>query len=198
MFEAHAGTASEPLDDLDACLARAAVGHAQLCPRQVLAVRIGRHAGQLLGLQLPRQDKRLLAFVETDGCAVDGVTAATGCAVGRRTLRVLDFGKVAATFVDLETRQAVRIWPRPEARALARACVPDAPDIWHAMLEGYRRLPVDDLLGWQPVTIVCSLDAILSQPGLRVTCARCREEIMNEREVQVGGASRAVIPRPSS
>ncbi len=64
---------------------------------------MGLLAGRWLGLDVPRDDKRLLTFVETDGCAADGVSSATGCRVGGRTLRVIDFGKVAATFVDTLT-----------------------------------------------------------------------------------------------
>ena len=66
--------------------------------------------------------------METDGCAVDGVSVATGCSFGRRTMHILDFGKTAATFVDRETLKAVRIYPNPEARRLARLYAPDAPD----------------------------------------------------------------------
>jgi formylmethanofuran dehydrogenase subunit E len=61
---------------------------------------MGLHAGQLLQLDLPRTDKRLFVLVETDGCLTDGVAVATGCWFGRRTLRLVDQGKVAATFVD--------------------------------------------------------------------------------------------------
>src|SRR5262245_57508692 len=74
--------------------------HRRLCPRQVLGARMGMLAGDVLGVKLPQTDKRLLTIVETDGCMVDGIVAATHCRLGRRTLRVEDYGKVAATFVD--------------------------------------------------------------------------------------------------
>jgi len=85
--------------------------HQHLCPRQVLGVRLGMLAGQLFELDLPQTDKRLLAIVETDGCAADGIAVAAGCWVGRRTLRVEDYGKVAATFADTETGRTLRIAP---------------------------------------------------------------------------------------
>jgi formylmethanofuran dehydrogenase subunit E len=88
---------------LAACLARLGELHPRLCPRQVLGARIGLQAGALLGLDLPRADKRLLALVETDGCFADGVSVATGCWLGRRTLRLLDYGRVAAMLVDIST-----------------------------------------------------------------------------------------------
>jgi formylmethanofuran dehydrogenase subunit E len=85
---------------LNQLLDRSAELHNHLCPRQVLGVRIGMYAGELLGLELPQTDKRLYTFVETDGCFADGVSVAAGCWLGRRTMRLMDYGKVAAVFVD--------------------------------------------------------------------------------------------------
>jgi formylmethanofuran dehydrogenase subunit E len=144
---------------------------------------MGLYAATLLGLDLPQSDKRLLTFVETDGCLADGVAVATGCTVGHRTMRVVDFGKVAATFVDTHTGEAVRVVPRSDARQLAPLLLPEITDRWLAQRAGYQRLPVAALLQAQPVTLTESLAAILSQPGERVNCATCGEEIMNEREV---------------
>ena len=95
---------------LEAALAASAHRHARLCPRQVLGVLAGLAAIALLGI--PAGSRDLFAIVETDGCFVDGVEAATGCSIGHRTLRVEDYGKVAATFVDLATAAAIRIVPR--------------------------------------------------------------------------------------
>src|ERR1041384_2224346 len=114
-------TSATGLERLDECLAATAALHHHLCPRQVLGVRMGLLAGELLGLARPQTDERLLTIVETDGCAADGVAVACNCWVGHRTLRVEDFGKVAATFVDTLGGQAVRLVPRAQARQLARS-----------------------------------------------------------------------------
>jgi formylmethanofuran dehydrogenase subunit E len=170
---------------LDACAAL----HHHLCPKQVLGVRMGLFAGELLGLALPQADRRLLAIVETDGCAADGIAVATNCWVGRRTLRVEDYGKVAATFVDTQTDEAVRLVPRPEARALARAFAPEARDQWEAYLLGYQRMPARDLLSAQAVQLAAPLEKIISRLGALAVCDRCGEEIINEREVICRGAT---------
>jgi formylmethanofuran dehydrogenase subunit E len=148
---------------------------------------MGLYAGRLLGLQLPRHDKRVLTFIETDGCLADGLSAATGCWFGRRTLRLVDFGKVAATFVDTQTGRAVRVWPRLRARQRAALYAPEAQSSWHAQRDGYQRMPDDELLAARFVEVLAPLETIISKPGIRVTCAACREEIMNEREVIVDG-----------
>lgn len=174
------------LDDL---LATSAALHQHLCPRQVLGVRIGLLAGRLLDVEVPHSDKRLLTIVETDGCAADGVAVATGCWVGRRTLRVEDCGKVAATVIDTLTTRAVRIVPSFESRSLAPAFAPGATDRWEAQLVGYQQMPDDLLLTWQAVELVSPLAVILSHPGARSICARCGEEIINERERIIAGES---------
>src|SRR5512141_3271663 len=102
------------MQSLESILRESAAGHKHLCPRQVLGARMSLLAGELLELELPRADKQLLVIAETDGCTVDGIIAATGCHVGSRTLRILDFGKVAATFIDTRTEYSIRILPRRE------------------------------------------------------------------------------------
>ena len=161
-------------------------GH--LCPRQVLGVRMGMLAGELLGLDLPQtKKKRLLVIVETDGCFADGVSVATGCTVGHRTLRVEDYGKIAATFVDTKTERAIRIAPRLDARTRSREYAPEARNRWEGNLFGYQWMPVDELFFWQEVELTTPIRAIVSRAGVRVNCDICGEEIINEREVHLNG-----------
>ncbi|MCS6939938.1 MAG: FmdE family protein [Roseiflexaceae bacterium] len=178
-------TYSNPL--LGDILERSAALHRHLCPRQVLGARMGILAGRLLELELPQTNKRLLTFVETDGCFADGVGAATGCWLGRRTMRLIDHGKVAATFVDTRTRRAVRIRPHPQARTEARRYAPHARSRWHAYLDAYRVMPDDALLEAYWVELNLDLDRLISRPGVRVVCDGCGEEIINEREVHREG-----------
>lgn len=172
---------------LDLILSESAERHKHLCPRQVLGVRMGMCAAELLGIELPRADKRLLVISETDGCAVDGLIAATGCRIGSRTLRILDFGKVAATFIDTRTEETIRIVPRREARELAVDHMPDARNNWEAMLLGYQVLSTAELFVHQHVRLDKPLAQIVSRPGMKAICEVCEEEIMNGREVISNG-----------
>lgn len=167
--------------------ASAARHNDHLCPRQVLGVRIGLYASEWLGVPLPQTDKRIFCFVETDGCLTDGIAVATGCAFGRRTMVVMDYGKSAATFVDTHTGQAIRIAPRLTARARALDYAPDAPDRWHAQLCAYQIMPATELLDARGVTLTVSLQDILSRHGKRVMCEGCGEDIINQREVRRAG-----------
>ena len=174
------------MHSLDDCLRASASHHRQLCPRQVLGVRMGLLAGRLLGLDLPRRDRQLLVILEVDGCTVDGVVAATGCSPGHRTLRIEDYGKVAGTFVDAHTGQAVRLVPHPQARAHAASLSSRASTRWQAQLIGYQRIRDEDLFLAQPVTVIASLERLLSHSGARDRCQGCGEEILNERQVDLG------------
>lgn len=172
---------------LDEILQQSAALHRHLCPRQVLGARIGLLAGRLLHIDLPQTDKRLLAIVETDGCFTDGLSVAANCWVGRRTLRVEDYGKVAATLVDTKTDRAWRIVPHPDARRAASAYAPEARNRWQAQLLGYQRMPDEELLVAEPVQLRIPAAVLVSRPGMKAICDRCGEEILNERELHQGG-----------
>lgn len=185
---------TDKLDNLDEMLAAASAMHSHLCPRQVLGARAGILAARLFRLDLPQDDKRLFAFVETDGCFADAVTAATGCSLGKRTMRLVDYGKVAVTFVDTRTVMAIRIFPNPSARERAWKYAPDAADRWQAQLAAYQVMPTCELLLFEKVELMVSMDELISVPGLHVACAVCGEEIMNAREV-TDGESEQVLCR---
>lgn len=170
-------------------LDESAARHDHLCPRQVLGVRMGMLAGKILGLDLPQTDKRLLVIVEADGCMVDGLSVATGCSIGHRTLRLEDYGKIAATFVDTHSGEALRIVPRKESRTLAALLTPDARNSWDAQLFGYQRLPAYDLFTVQRVQLRVSIEKLISRPGAKAFCERCGEEINNEREIYSNGST---------
>ena len=178
------GILSTPIaPSMDELLKISATHHHNICPRQVLGVRAGLLARLLLDLPLPQTEKRLLAISETDGCFVDGLSAATGCYVGRRTLRIEDYGKTAVTFVDTLTEQALRVHPRISARAQAWNYAPSARNNWEAQLLGYQHIPNELLFHWQKVESTIPIKQIIGQAGRRVNCEICGEEIINQREV---------------
>ena len=174
---------------LNALLQASAQLHHHLCPRQVLGVRMGLLAGKALGLELPQADKRLLVIVETDGCLTSGIAVATNCWVNHRTMRIEDYGKVAATFIDAHDGRAIRVAPRLTARGRAVELAPEAPSHWDAMLSGYQKLADEDLLSIQAVSLATPVGELISAAGQRVICAACGEEIINGREVRRDGVA---------
>ncbi len=161
--------------------------HDHLCPRQTRGVRIGLAGMASLGFAEPPAKKRLLVIAETDGCFVDGLIAATQCTVFHRTLRVEDYGKIAATFVDVKTRTAVRVAPRLDVRERAYNFVNNEKRHYFAQLEAYQSMPDEDILVLQPVELFTPVAKIVSRAGVRVNCSICGEEIINEREISRNG-----------
>ncbi len=168
---------------LQTLLEQSAARHKHLCPRQVLGVRIGLAGTAALELETPRNDKRMLVILESDGCYADGIEVVTGATIGHRTLRVVDYGKVATTFVDVKTGVAVRVAPRLDVRQRARFYAPEEQRHYFAQLMGYQVMPDDELLTVQEVHLTTSVEDLISRPGVRVNCTVCGEEIINEREV---------------
>ncbi len=173
--------------NLQPLLEKSARDHSHLCPRQILGVRLGLCGLKALGFEAPPAKKRLLVIVETDGCFADGVIAATDCTVGHRTLRVEDYGKTAAVFVDTITGRAIRVAPALDVRQKATACASDEPRQYFAQMQAYQVMPDEEMFTVTPVVLKTPIAAIVSRPGMRVNCDLCGEEIMNEREVKQNG-----------
>jgi formylmethanofuran dehydrogenase subunit E len=161
--------------------------HTHLCPRQILGVRLGLAGMKALGFDAPPDNKQLLVITETDGCFVDGLSAATTCTVGHRTLRMEDYGKVAAVFVDVKTSRAVRVAPALDIRQQAYAYACDKPRHYFAQMQAYQTMPDEEMFTNTQVQLAVSIESIVSRPGMRVNCETCGEEIMNEREVRKDG-----------
>ena len=173
--------------DLQALLEASAARHDHLCPRQVLGVRAGLAGLSALDLSFPVENKSLLVIVETDGCFTDGIEAATGATVGHRTLRVEDYGKIAATFVKVSSGEAVRISPRLDVRQRAWVYTPNEANQYESQLRAYQLMPDPELFNICKVELSVSLEKIISQAGLRILCDNCGEEIINEREIHHEG-----------
>ena len=168
-------------------LERTAAQHSHLCPRQILGVRLGLLGLRALGFAGAPENKRLLVITESDGCFADGLSAATGCTVGHRTLRVEDYGKTAAVFVDTATGQAMRVAPAADIREKAYAYAPGEPRHYLAQMQAYQVMPDEEMFIVRPVALTTPVAELISRPGVRVNCELCGEEIINEREVRLNG-----------
>ncbi len=171
------------MPDLQTLLEISASRHTHLCPRQVIGVRLGLAGAAALEIEVPQKKKRLLTIVESDGCFADGVEVATGCTIGHRTLRVEDYGKIAATFIDIKLERAVRVAPHLDVRQKAYEYTPHQHKRYYAQLDGYQAMSIDELVFIEEVQLTRPIAEIVSRAGVRVNCDICGEEIINEREV---------------
>jgi formylmethanofuran dehydrogenase subunit E len=159
--------------------------HGHICAGQILGLRLALRGLALLGIDDPtgRDRKRLVTFVEIDRCATDAVTVVTGCRMGKRALKFRDFGKVAATFVDLAAGRAVRVAANDSSRQLARDRYPDIADKNQQQMKAYRELPDEDLFTHQWVQVTVPPEDLPGWKGEKAVCAGCGETINFRREV---------------
>jgi formylmethanofuran dehydrogenase subunit E len=173
---------------LEEYLVLAEQSHGHMCPGQVLGVRMAMLGLRELGIADPiRHRKRLLTYVEIDRCATDAVSLVTGCRLGKRSLKFVDYGKVAATFVDLETQRAVRVAARDDSRAKAKQMFPELANESMQQLEAYKVMADSDLFVVQPVRVALNPEDLPGRPRSRVTCEACGEGINDGRERAVNG-----------
>src|SRR6201985_2716699 len=145
------------MNSLDQYLREAEIAHGHLCAGQVLGVRMAMLGLEKLGIHEPqgKDRKRLVTFVEIDRCATDAVGVVTGCRLGKRALKFRDWGKMAATFVDLANDRAVRVAARESSKALAKQMHPEVANKNQQQMLAYREMPDDDLFDvqWVRVTV---------------------------------------------
>src|SRR3569623_317936 len=122
-----------------------------MCAGQILGLRMPIHGLNLLGIEEPegKDRKRIVTFVEIDRCATDAIPVVTGCRLGKRALKFKDFGKVAATFCDLETGRAIRVVALESAKARAREMYPEIGNKNQQQMRAYREMPDGELFDSQ-------------------------------------------------
>jgi len=182
------------MKSLEEYLVLAAQNHGHMCPGQVLGVRMAMLGLRQLGIDDPaKYQKRLMTFVEIDRCATDAVSLVTGCRLGKRSLKYVEYGKVAATFLDLETRRAVRVVARDDSRLKAKAMFneaghePSKSESYRQQLEAYKVMDDSDLFTVEKVRVRLKPEDLPGSPHSRVVCEQCSEGINDRRERTLGG-----------
>ena len=186
------------MDDFEELLKNSATAHGHLCPGQVVGVRMAMLGCRLIGLDEPRrhdQIKKLIVYVEMDRCTADAVAHVTGVKLGRRSLKFMDYGIMAATFVNLETGKAYRVLSTEEARSLANAYAPEIAEKYPQQLEAYKRMPDSVLFRVQEVRVKIDECDLPGPTRYKALCSRCGQMVRDQREVIKNGD---VLCRPCS
>src|SRR5882672_2813167 len=167
------------MKSFDEYLRDAEQAHGHLCAGQVLGVRLAMLGLQKLGVDDPqgKDRKRLVTFVEIDRCATDAVAVVTGCRLGKRALKFRDWGKMAATFVDVTTGKAIRIAAKESSKALAREMHPELESKNQQQMLAYREMPEDDMFATQWVKVELPAEEFPGYKADRIVCTECGEGI---------------------
>ena len=172
----------EPLEEL---LVRAEQSHGHMCAGQVLGVRMAMLGCETVGIADPlgADQKKLIVFVEIDRCAADAVNTVTGCRLGKRTLKYYDYGKLAATFLNVKTGDAVRVVALDSSREAADCAFPEIANKYQRQLQAYKLLPEEELFKVERVRVKLPPQDQPGRPVSRVQCDECGEGINDRREV---------------
>lgn len=162
--------------------------HGHICAGQVIGVRMSMIGLREIGIDDPKaQRKEFYVLVEIDRCATDAIQTVTGCSLGKRSLKWLDYGIMAATFVNLTTGKAVRITALEEARETSKKYCPQIGDKYQQQLEAYRIMPEEELFRIQAVRVPVPEEDMPGRPKRRVQCERCGDWVQDCREVMQEG-----------
>lgn len=173
------------MEDFVRLLEESVSTHGHLCPGQVLGVKMSTLGLQKIGIEDPkgRDRKNIIVFIEMDRCATDAVQSVTGCSLGRRTMKFMDYGKMAATFLNLKTGQAVRVIAREEARERAKEYFPLIENKYTAQLEAYKIMSDEELFDTMEVHIELKPEDMPGRPLRRIKCDICGEYVQDMREI---------------
>ena len=171
--------------EFEQLLDKAAAFHGHLCTGQVVGVRIAMLGLREIGITDPRGEdrKKFIVIVEIDRCPADAIMTVTGCRVGKRSLKIVDNGKVAATFVNIETGRALRVVSLQEAWEKAKAWYPEL-DESAAKMKAYREMPDSELFRVQDVSVTLKSEDMPGPPTGTALCTICGETVLDRRDVQ--------------
>lgn len=179
---------SKPLEKL---LEEVAAFHGEDCPGQTLGTRMALAGLAQVGIDDPRAPenrKKLIVYVECDRCMSDAIMAVTGCRVGKRSIKIMDYGIVAATFVNLETGRAVRVIAREESRALADNYAPaEIENKYERQRLAYRVMPDEELFDYEEVRVAIPDQDMPGRPSRRVQCDECGNWVQDYRDLERDG-----------
>lgn len=168
--------------------------HGHLCAGQVLGVRMSMLGLREAGIADPKGKgrKSIIVFVEMDRCATDAVQSVTGCSLGHRTMKFMDYGKMAATFLNLTTGKAVRVFVREDSRDKAKQRFPEIEKKYEGQLKAYKIMSDEELFDVREVAVKVSPQDMPGRPMRRVRCDSCGEHVQDMREVYQDGKVRCV------
>jgi formylmethanofuran dehydrogenase subunit E len=177
------------VDSFDELLRKTEAAHGHLCAGQILGVRMALLGLERLEITDPHgaDRKRLLTYVEIDRCATDAISLVTGCRLGKRSLKFRDWGKMAATFVDMQNQRAIRIVALDSSRQTANRLFPEIESESHRQMHAYRELPVAELFRERWVHVPVPDADLPGKKGERTICPRCGEGVNFGRFASVGG-----------
>jgi formylmethanofuran dehydrogenase subunit E len=145
--------------------------HGHLCVGQALGVRLALKGMELVGTTNP---KEMIVFIENDRCIADAIQVVTGTRIGRRSAKLINYGKMAASLLNTNSGAAFRVSVRPAGFEIGQG------------EEAIRRIlhvPDAELLAWKRISIPMKPEDYPGRPRRTVNCVRCGEKVFDGRDI---------------
>lgn len=164
-------------------LEKAGKFHGDICGGIVIGTKLAIYALGKLGMELNQKNKDLIVFLEIDRCMSDAVQAVTGCSMGKRSLKQMNYGKFAASFYKISTGESFRVTDLDANSKEKR------DETTEEMIERFKKTPSDELFSLQPVEIILNENELPGSPRDKVFCVSCNEKVMDGKQIVIGGKS---------
>ena len=180
------------MDDYEILVEKAKKFHGGICPGIVMGTRMTIAAMKELGLDPKERSRDLIVYVEIDRCMTDAVQAITGCSLGHRSLKYVDYGKFAATFINMETGKAVRV------SSIEDRSKDPSDQTMEEAIKKLATMPEEELLKLEEVQFEVPENDIPGLPKHKAVCSKCGERIMDGRDILMDGnvVCKACADRP--
>ncbi len=169
-------TYKEHENDFPGLLEIAGNFHGDICGGIELGTRMTMRGLTQIGISDPvgEDRKKLIVFVEIDRCATDAIMALTGCRPGKRTMKICDYGKMAATFINLDSGQAVRVAARARNKP------------GNGQRVDFSLLSDEELFSVNEVEVDLKPEDLPGLPVRSTSCSSCGESVLDGREIERG------------
>jgi formylmethanofuran dehydrogenase subunit E len=172
--------------DFNECLEEAKSFHGHVCAGIMLGTRMAILGMKAIGINDPKGEdrKNIMVFVEMDRCATDAILSVTGCRPGKRAMKILDYGKMAATFINLKTGNAVRVFAKNTDgdKVYTREMIEKDP-----RTIDYAKKPDEELFTVSEVNVEIKPEDMPGPPLRSVPCSSCGERVMDMKDVMIDG-----------
>ena len=170
--------------EIPAELAKAVEFHGHLCPGLVMGYVASKLGLERIGVERS-EDEELIAIVENDSCAVDGVQVLAGCTTGKGNLFLRDYGKMVFTFAVRPSGRAVRVCLKPKTEPNIKQVPEGSQERRDLEIQYMLQQPADELFSIREETITLPETARIHESAL---CKLCGEMVMETRTRSVDGS----------
>ena len=170
------------MNELQVYLRKAEEYHGHICSGQILGIRMALLGLKSLEMRAGGDLRDLMIFLESDRCVADAAYVVTGTTVGRRRMKMHNYGKTAMSFLDLKSGKAYRIAVATSDRPPHHGSKEEQLAFW----EGYAD---EDIFTCQEVSIPLPDSELPGPPVSVIACPGCGEDVLDGREVMRDGTA---------